>query len=248
MTLRQEMETIVEHAIRRVLPDEAVRRALADMAFPTGRLYIVAAGKAAWQMARTACEVLGNRLEAGVVCTKYGHVMGKLPNITCYEGGHPVPDENSFQGTRAAIALARQLRAEDKLIFLLSGGGSALFELPLLPLDELQDITQQMLNCGADIVEINTIRKRLSAVKGGKFAQLCAPASVYTVVLSDVLGDPLDMIASGPTYPDASSCADALRIVEKYGLRLSRRARALLATETPGTLANIETVVTGSVS
>ncbi|MGN0184550.1 MAG: glycerate kinase [Aristaeellaceae bacterium] len=248
MTLRQEMETIVEHAIRRVLPDEAVRRALADMAFPTGRLYVVAAGKAAWQMARTACEVLGNRLEAGVVCTKYGHVMGELPNITCYEGGHPVPDENSFQGTRAAIALARQLRAEDKLIFLLSGGGSALFELPLLPLDELQDVTRQMLNCGADIVEINTIRKRLSAVKGGKFAQLCAPASVYTVVLSDVLGDPLDMIASGPTYPDASTCADALRIAEKYGLRLSRRARALLETETPGTLTNIETVVTGSVS
>ena len=129
----------------------------------------------------------------------------------------------------------------------MSGGGSALFEKPLLPAEELQAITQALLACGADIVEINTIRKRLSAVKGGRFARHCAPAQVFAVVLSDILGDPLDMIASGPAYPDSSSCAQALDIAKRYGLRLSERAWALLAQETPKTLENVETQITGSV-
>ena len=135
----------------------------------------------------------------------------------------------------------------DTVVFLLSGGGSALFEKPLLPLAELQDVTNQLLAAGADIVEINTIRKRLSAVKGGRFARHCAPAQVFAVVLSDILGDPLDMIASGPAYPDSSSCAQALDIAKRYGLRLSERAWALLAQETPKTLTNVETQITGSV-
>ena len=111
----------------------------------------------------------------------------------------------------------------------------------------MQGVTNQLLAAGADIVEINTIRKRLSAVKGGRFARHCAPAQVFVVVLSDILGDPLDMIASGPAYPDSSSCAQALDIAKRYGLRLSERAWALLAQETPKTLENVETQITGSV-
>ena len=119
------------------------------------------------------------------------------------------------------------------MLFLLSGGGSALFEKPLIPAEELQDITSQLLASGADIVEMNTIRKRLSGVKGGRFAQACAPAQVFSIVLSDILGDPLDMIASGPAVPDTSTCGQAIAIAEKYHLRLSTAAQELLRQETP---------------
>ena len=243
--LRQRAESIWTAAIRSVLPDEAVRRALEHF-HPQGRVFLVAAGKAAWQMAHAALAVLG-RVDGGIVITKYGHVRGPLPGVTCCEAGHPVPDDNSFAATQQALALVSNLRADDTVLFLLSGGGSALFEKPLLPAEELQAITQALLACGADIVEINTIRKRLSAVKGGRFALACAPAAVYSVVLSDILGDPLDMIASGPACPDSSTCAQAAAIAEKYRLALSPAAAALLRQETPKTLPNVTTKITGSV-
>ena len=116
-----------------------------------------------------------------------------------------------------------------------------------MPGEELQDITRQLLACGADIVEMNTIRKRLSGVKGGKFAKACAPAKVFAIVLSDILGDPLDMIASGPAYPDSSTCEDAKAIAKKYGLKLSEKAQVLLGEETPKELDNVTTLITGSV-
>ena len=244
--LRQDADEIIKSALRAVRPDEAVTRALRDIA-PRGRVRLVAAGKAAWQMAKTARDCLGSRIERGVVVTKYGHVMGPIEGIDCYEAGHPVPDENSFRGTQAALDLVKGLTAEDTVLFLLSGGGSALFEKPLVSGAELQEITGQLLACGANIVEMNTIRKRLSAVKGGRFAQLCAPAQVFAVVLSDILGDPLDMIASGPACPDSSTCAQALSIAQKYGLRLSQEALALLHKETPKALSNVTTQITGSV-
>ena len=243
--LRQDAEAIIRAAIAAVLPDEAVRRALKGRHFP-GRVLLVAAGKAAWQMARAALEALGP-VDAGVVVTKYGHVQGQLPGVACYEAGHPVPDENSFRATQAALDLVAGAKETDTVLFLLSGGGSALFEKPLIPGGELQDITQQLLACGAGIVEMNTIRKRLSAVKGGRFALACAPARVYSIVLSDILGDPLDMIASGPAVPDRSTCAQAQAIAETYGLRLSGAARACLQQETPKALDNVETYITGSV-
>ena len=243
--LRQDADAIIRAAIAAVLPDEAVRRALKGRHFP-GRVLLVAAGKAAWQMARAAVEALGP-VDAGVVVTKYGHVQGQLPGVACYEAGHPVPDENSFRATQAALDLVAGAKDTDTVLFLLSGGGSALFEKPLIPGGELQDITQQLLACGADIVEMNTIRKRLSAVKGGRFALACAPARVYSIVLSDILGDPLDMIASGPAVPDRSTCAQAQAIAETYGLRLSGAARACLQQETPKALDNVETHITGSV-
>ena len=247
MSLRQDAEYIIHESIQKVLPDEAVRQALNDKKFNIGDLYVVAAGKAAWEMANTAASVLQDAITAGVVCTKYSHVKGEIPGMICFEGGHPVPDSNSFRGTQAALDLVSGLKKEDTVLFLLSGGGSVLFEKPLIAEEELADITGQLLACGADIREMNTIRKRLSAVKGGRFAKLCEPAHVYSIVLSDVLGDPLDMIASGPAYPDSSTCADAVRIAKKYRLKLSDDARALLRNETPKYLSNVETVITGSV-
>lgn len=244
--MRRDAERIVSQAIQAVQPDAAVRQALWGRHF-SGRVVLVAVGKAAWQMAKTAHDCLKERIEQGVVITKYGHVKGALANFRCYEGGHPIPDENSFRGTQAAISLVETLSEGDTVLLLLSGGGSALFEKPLIPFKELQDITSQMLAGGLDIVEMNTIRKRLSAVKGGRFAELCAPAQVLSIVLSDILGDPLDMIASGPAYPDAATCAQAQTIVEKYHLRLSAQAQSQLARETPKALTNVETIITGSV-
>ena len=245
-TLRKHADGIVREAIAAVRPDAAVRRALQQINFP-GRVLLVAAGKAAWQMAKTASDCLGSRIENGVVVTKYGHVMGPIANFTCFEAGHPVPDENSFRGTRAALDLVSDLTEKDTVLFLLSGGGSALFENPLVPGEELRNITSQLLACGADIVEINTIRKRLSAVKGGRFALLCRPARVEAVILSDILGDPPDMIASGPACPDTSTAEDARRIREKYSLKMSDAALKLLDVETPKSLDNVHTQINGSV-
>jgi len=245
-TLRNHADQIVREAIAAVQPDAAVQRALQHMDFP-GRVLLVAAGKAAWQMAKAASDCLGSRIENGVVVTKYDHVMGPIANFTCCEAGHPVPDENSFKGTQAALDLVTGLTEKDTVLFLLSGGGSALFEKPLVSGEELQDITGQLLACGADIVEINTIRKRLSAVKGGRFAQLCRPAKVEAVILSDILGDPLDMIASGPACPDTSTSEDAWRIRKKYNLKMSDEALKLLDAETPKALDNVHTQINGSV-
>lgn len=247
MNLRKDADYIVKETIQRVLPDEAVYRALKQKNFGDSRIFVVSIGKAGWQMAKAAEEVLGEQIAAGVVVTKYHHVMGEIPHMTCYEGGHPVPDENSFAGTQAALEMVKNLKPDDVVLFLISGGGSALFEKPLVSGGELADITKQLLACGADIVEINTIRKRLSAVKGGKFARICAPAQVYSIVLSDILGDPLDMIASGPTCPDSATCEDALRIAQKYELSMSGQAEKCLREETPKELNHVETVITGSV-
>ena len=244
--LRSHANQIISAAIQAVLPDEAVKRALEGRKFP-GRVLLVAAGKAAWQMAKAASDCLGSRIDQGVVVTKYSHVMGPIANFTCCEAGHPVPDENSFAGTQRALELVADLQPDDTVLFLLSGGGSALFEKPLISGPVLQDITSQLLACGADIVEINTIRKRLSAVKGGRFAALCKPAHVLAIVLSDILGDPLDMIASGPACPDSTTCQQAIAIAEKYQLKLTDEAKVLLSQETPKILDNVTTLVNGSV-
>ena len=244
--LREHAQKIIDASIAAVLPDAAVVRALEGERFP-GRVILVAAGKAAWQMANAAHDCLGSRIDGGIVITKYGHVKGSIGNLLCREAGHPVPDGNGFSATREALELVSDLTAQDTVLFLLSGGGSALFEDPLVPGAELQDITGQLLACGAEITQINTIRKRLSAVKGGRFAQLCEPARVFAIVLSDIIGDPLDMIASGPAYPDSSTCAQALEIAEKYDLKLSEAAWDCLKQETPKALSNVTTRITGSV-
>ncbi len=244
--LRSHADAIIEASIRAVQPDEAVARALSGKEF-NGRVLLVAAGKAAWQMAKATYDCLGSRIEKGVVVTKYDHVKGSIGNFDCREAGHPVPDENSFAGTQAALDLVADLTAEDTVLFMLSGGGSALFEKPLVPGEVLQDVTNQLLACGADIVEINTIRKRLSAVKGGRFAESCAPAHVFCVVLSDILGDPLDMIASGPACGDSTTSEQAVVIAKKYNLKLSEEVWNLLQVETPKQLHNVTAQITGSV-
>lgn len=246
MSIRNDADIIMQRAIASAMPDAAVRKALSAVELPD-RVYLVAIGKAAAQMAKAAHELLGSRIQQGVAITKYGHSSGDIGPIAVLEAGHPVLDENSIKASDRVLSMVKELKEEDTVIFLVSGGGSALFESPLVSLGELQDINKQLLACGADIVEMNTIRKRLSAVKGGRFALACAPARIVSVVLSDIIGDPLDMIASGPACPDASTCGEALAVVEKYGLDLSVKALELLGRETPKELTNVETYITGSV-
>lgn len=247
MSLRENAKKIMDAALAAAMPNAAVRAALEKAEFAEGKLVLVAAGKAGWQMAKAAYDQLGSRINGGVVVTKYDHSKGPIGNLEIYEAGHPVPDSNSFRGTQAAIDAVTGLSEKDTVLFLLSGGGSALFEKPLIPEENLNLLTKELLACGADIVEINTVRKRFSAVKGGRFARLCQPAKVFTIVLSDVLGDRLDMIASGPAYPDSSTAEDAQRIVTKYNLSMTDQMRRMLLDETPKQLDNVETHITGSV-
>lgn len=251
--LREDAEAIVREAIEAVLPEAAVREALrrGEIAerLGRGRVVLAAIGKAAWRMARAAVDQLGPGL-GGALVTKHGHSMGDIEGVEVFEAGHPLPDEGSVRGAEAILRHVQGLGPDDTVLFLVSGGGSALFELPApgVSLADMADVTSQLLACGAGIVEINTIRKRLSSVKGGRFAQLCAPAHVSMIVLSDVLGDPLDAIASGPAWPDASTSEEALSIVERYGLSLSPAMMEALRHETPKELDDVEAVVTGSVS
>jgi glycerate 2-kinase len=247
MSIQDDARTIMHSCLHAALPDTAVAKALQSLPPVKGRIVLVAIGKAGWQMAKAAADVLKDRISEGICITKYDHVKGEIPHVVCREAGHPVPDENSFQATRQAEALVRGLSADDLVVFLVSGGGSALFEDPKIPGEDLQKLTKQLLACGADIIEINTIRKHLSNVKGGRFAQMCAPAQVFSIILSDIIGDPLDMIASGPAYPDSSTSADAIAILEKYGINVSEETREYLLQETPKQLDNVETHVTGSV-
>jgi hydroxypyruvate reductase len=244
--LRKNAEQIARGAIEAVCPDEAVRRALGQVTL-TGRVYLAAVGKAGWQMAAAAVKYLPVPLTRGIVVTKYHHVMGPLEGVECYEAGHPVPDENSYRATEAVLEMTRDLTEEDTVLFLLSGGGSALFEKPLVDPQVLQDITKKMLASGADIVKINTLRKRLSGVKGGRFALWCSPARVESIILSDILGDPVDMIASGPAAADPVTAEEAVAVAREYGVDTDETVVELLKQETPKQVPNVHTQIIGSV-
>ncbi len=186
------------------------------------RLFAVSVGKAAFPMMHAAADDLGDRIEKGIVLTKYGHAeKGVLPvSIACLEAGHPVPDENGLSAARRILDLLETTDERTLVLCLLSGGASALLVAPSesISLAEKQQVTQQLLKAGADIFELNTVRKHISRVKGGRLAERAYPARVISLILSDVIGDPLDVIASGPTAPDASTYEDALAVVRKYGM------------------------------
>lgn len=247
--IREDANLIIKNSISDVLPDKAVAAVLRKKKF-SNRIYVVAVGKAAWIMAETAKKILGNQIRQGLIITKYGYSKGGLEGFEILEAGHPVPDDNSVLGTQMAIDLVKGLGKEDEVLFLLSGGGSSLFEKPVpgITLADIQKITRKLLKCGADITEINTIRKRLSEVKGGKFAKHCAPAKVYSILLSDVIKGKSDMIASGPVYQDTSTSADAFGILIKYDLILEDYMIEAMKKESPQEINNVETYVTGSVN
>lgn len=248
--LYDDAQIIIKKSIDANMPQAAVEKALQNKKF-SGNVFLIAIGKAAWAMADAAVKTVGSKIKKGIVITKYEHSKGEIAGIEITEAGHPISDENTILGTKKAIDLVANAKDErGEILFLISGGGSALFEKPLdgISLEDLVEINNALLASGADIVEINTIRKRLSAVKAGRFAKICEPLKVFCVVLSDVLGDRLDSIASGPAAPDISTTIEAMNIVKKYGLVLKENARKHLEQETPKSVENVETVITGSVS
>ena len=245
--LRNDADFIIQNAIRDCQPDGIVRKAIADLPSCKGRLFLVAVGKSAWKMSHEAVRCLGSQIKHGICITKYGYVKGLLPNVEIFEAGHPVADENSILATKKAEQLVQNLNPDDLVLVLISGGGSALFEDPLVSLSELQNITEQLLRSGADINEINTIRKRLSNVKAGRFALQCQPAHVFAIIQSDILNDRVDMIASGPCCADSSCTEQAMNIIKKYKIILDENTTSLIKTETPKQIDNTENHVYGSV-
>lgn len=231
MNSRQKAELIFLEAIRSVLPEKLIRNSMSlsgttlrigNLNFDTEELeniYVVGAGKASAAMAHYVENILGQHITRGHVTVKYGHSC-KLKKINVTEAGHPLPDENSFRATSDIQTIVEKAGEKDLVVCLISGGGSALMsDLPegLLP-EDLIIVNNLLVRCGASIHEINTVRKHLSGIKGGQLARLAWPATLVSLILSDVIGDSLDVIASGPTVPDPSTFSDALKILEKYNL------------------------------
>lgn len=230
--LRADARRIFEAGIAAVDPVEAVKRHLgrtgdilhvADRRYelPTYRhVYVVGTGKASARMARGLEEILGESIDSGVVVVKYGYST-PTRRVDIVEAGHPIPDPPGVEGTKQIIDTLRKAGNDDLVIFLVSGGGSALLPCPAdgLTLEDKQRTTQILLDCGATIHEINSVRKHLSKVKGGRLARLAYPATVVGLILSDVIGDRLEGIASGPTVPDTSTFSDCLKIIERYQLQ-----------------------------
>lgn len=230
--LRQSAREIFDAAVRAVDPAEAIRRHLVrqgDRLTIGGeavdlqrvrRIVAVGLGKAGAPMAAAVEEILGDRIEQGVVVTKYGHLQ-PTRTIRIHEAGHPMPDDAGIAGAQAVLDQVHGLGSDDLVLVLISGGGSALTPAPVagITLAEKQALTKALLACGADIREMNALRKHISRIKGGQLARAAAPARVFTLILSDIVGDPLDAIASGPTVPDPRTYADALAILDKYRIR-----------------------------
>lgn len=228
---RDLVNQLVAAALHAADPAAAVRRTVrldgdmlhvADRSYDLRRvrhLYAIGAGKASATMAQALEEILGNRLAGGVVVTKYGYAC-PTRRVRVYEAGHPVPDEAGVRATREILALADQAGPDDLVLALISGGGSALLVAPAegLTLADIQATTDALLTSGATINELNAVRKHLSAVKGGQLARRVAPARLVTLIVSDVVGDPLDVIASGPTVPDPTTFAEAWDVLVRFGL------------------------------
>lgn len=229
--LRRDAEAIFRAALASVDPEEAVLRHVSldgdllkvgDLSLELGRfkkLWVLGAGKADAPMARALERLLGDRISGGLIVVKEGHGLD-LRRVKVWEASHPLPDQRGVEGTRRLLEMAKAAGPHDLVLALFSGGGSALLVAPAegLSLEDKQDTTKLLLACGATIQEINAVRKHLSSVKGGQLARACYPATVMSLILSDVIGDNLDAIASGPTVPDPSTYGQAKDVLMKYGI------------------------------
>ncbi len=223
---RDDVITIFKSALQAVNPELRVKQYLKEYLkhyTNINNIYLLAFGKAACPMARAAASVLSDRVNRGIVITKYGHSDGfEFPeNIELYEASHPLPDESGVKATGRAIDIVKNASENSLTIVLISGGGSALFCKPIegITLKDKMITTDILLKAGADIFELNTVRKHLSAVKGGRLAETIYPANVLSLIISDVIGNRLDVIASGPTTPDSTTYQDAMDVIKKYDIQ-----------------------------
>ena len=232
LSMRKDAAQIFSHAVSAVDPRGAVKRffkvkgdtlEVADLCYDLseiGHVYVVGAGKASAAMAQAVEDLMIDRVTEGTVTVKYGY-LANLRRIRLIEPGHPVPDQNGVSGSQRIVDILRKASGKDLVISLISGGGSALMPLPAdgISLDDKKAVTRLILDCGATISEFNTMRKHLSLIKGGNMARLASPARLINLMLSDVIGDPIDVIASGPCAPDTSTFQDCQRTIEKYCLQ-----------------------------
>jgi glycerate 2-kinase len=213
---REQLFAAFQAAVNAAKPDQAVRQAVQSIERPKGKTVVVGGGKAAASMGKALEDVWEGELE-GVVVTRYGHATEQLERIRLLEAGHPVPDQASEHAALQILKAVHGLSSDDLVIVLISGGGSALMVAPDgVTLTEKLLINRHLLNSGADIFEMNTVRKHLSKLKAGRLALAAAPARVITLIVSDVVGDDLSTIASGPTVPDPTTVQDAIQVLEKY--------------------------------
>ena len=247
--MHEDARKIIKQTIADVMPDRAVRNSLNELQL-NGNIYIIAIGKAAWVMAQTASAFLNDKVKMGLIVTKYGHSRGPLKMFEIIEAGHPTPDENSIRGAKRMLEILESLEQKDIVLFLLSGGGSSLVELPMdgLDLEDIQTVTRKLLFCGADITEMNLIRKKLSAIKGGKLSGHLRGQKAYAIILSDIISDNNDMIASGITYPDLSTVKDVEKILKKYQIRFDRKVMSVLEKSDSYRNVSVENHVVGSVT
>jgi glycerate 2-kinase len=224
---KQRIRAIFDKAVVAVDPSKAVSAQKDDILASVKdnkirRIFAVSLGKAAVTMARALVDSFGEAISAGIIVTKYEHTGdAKFPgSIKIFEAGHPVPDENGVKATREVVNFLKEADAETLVVYLISGGGSALLVCPSdgITLQEKQHVTGLLLRAGATIQELNAVRKHISSVKGGRLAEATYPAKILSLILSDVIGDPLDVIASGPTAPDTSTYSDVLNVINKYKL------------------------------
>ncbi|TDO98859.1 glycerate kinase type-2 family protein [Marinomonas balearica] len=219
----QLLRSLFDAALDIAQPNKCISRHLPTKT--SGKTIVVGAGKASAAMAKALEESWDGPL-SGTVVTRYGYAV-ECDQITILEAAHPVPDENGLIAAQAILDEVSNLNEDDQVIVLISGGGSALLPCPVdgLSLKEKQEVNQALLKCGANIVEMNTVRRHLSKIKGGQLAAACFPAKVTTLLISDVPGDDLPSIASGPTVGDTTTCADALAIIDKYSIPISETVR-----------------------
>lgn len=246
--MREDANTIIKNSIDAVLPDKAVRKVLSKRYFQKP-VYIIAIGKAAWDMANEAVKSLNGELFGGVVVTKYQHSKGLIEGMEIIESGHPTPDENSVRAAKIIMEKANSLPENMDILLLLSGGGSALVELPAngLNLKDIQDITDLLLKSGASIQEINLIRKRLSQFKAGRMAKAFEPRNICAIILSDVIGNNPDMIASGISYADRSKEEEVYEVIHKYGITLEDKYLQCFKEPSVKEINNVENIIIGSV-
>lgn len=242
---KNDVEKIIDDIILNINPYNKTKECLDSFNYSDGKNILVSIGKASWTMAKAVCDSI--RIDEGVVITKYNHSQGPINGIKIYEAGHPIVDQNSIDASEYVLSITSNLKENDNVIMCISGGGSSLFEKPLIDIESLQDINDQLVKSGASISEINVIRKRLSAVKGGKFAKHISPAKIHAIILSDVVGNDVGMIASGPIFNDESNVNDAIEIANKYNIRINDNIKNLLLSKSDIHVDNVDYRIVGSV-
>lgn len=241
-------QDIINTSLAAVMPEVLLAKKLNEVDLGD-QVYLLAIGKAAWHMSSVALNFYGDKIKAGLVVTKKQHSMGELKNCEIIEAGHPIPDDNSVIAAKKAIKMLQKLTSDQRLLLLISGGGSALFEQPIdgITLEDIAFLNKQLLNSGVSIIEINAIRKQLSQVKGGRLIQFCSNTPIECFIISDVIGDRLDSIASGLSFADQTTPFQVDEIIKKYKLKLPQILLNALHKDSPKPINNCNNHIIGNV-